>query len=60
MHPRVLKFWLNISFGIFLIKVIQFLWIKGALLRIKNCTEEKENKTVEAFIKELGTFFTMT
>ena len=57
MYPRILKLWLSIILAIFLIKVIQFFWIKGALLEIKNCPEEKENKTVEEFIKELGNIF---
>ena len=49
MYPRVLKLWISILFGVFLILIIRFAWMKGAMSKIKNCPEEKQNETVDKY-----------
>lgn len=55
MYPRVLKLWLSIIFSISLIIIIRLVWEKGAMSKLKDCSNSSvENNTNEEYIKELG------
>ena len=55
MYPRVLKLWLSIIFSISLTIIIQLVWEKGAMSKLKDCSNSSaKNNANEEYIKELG------